>query len=216
LIARRSENIIKIQQEIDEFGGKAISLPGVDVSSEVDVKKAFEQIHNTIGPTNVLIYNAAARRFKKQSITDVTTEEFINFWKINCLGAFYATREVVPFMRKQGHGTILLTGATSAMRGLDGMSSFSVGKFGLRSLGQSLARELSPQGIHVVHVIVDGPVDVPLVRHVVEKQGPVPPDFFMEPDHIADQYWNLYQQPNTVWTQEIDLRPYKEQIYSAL
>eukprot|EP01126_Amoeba_proteus_P052851 TRINITY_DN6420_c0_g2_i4.p1 TRINITY_DN6420_c0_g2~~TRINITY_DN6420_c0_g2_i4.p1 ORF type:complete len:129 (+),score=11.32 TRINITY_DN6420_c0_g2_i4:87-473(+) len=121
-------------------------VPGVDASSESSIKSGFQLIKKTWGSPDVLVYNAAARRFKKNGILEVTSDEFVNFWKINCLGAFYASREVVPDMLGKGHGTIIFTGATAALRGLPGYSSFAVGKFGLRALAQSMAAELGPKG----------------------------------------------------------------------
>uniref|UniRef100_A0A6B2LJG7 Short-chain dehydrogenase/reductase SDR n=1 Tax=Arcella intermedia TaxID=1963864 RepID=A0A6B2LJG7_9EUKA len=162
-----------------------------------------------MGVPSVLIYNAAARRLIVQGICDVSTEEFINFWKINCLGAFFWSREVLPEMKMNQSGTIIFTGATSSLRSLAGLASFSVGKFGLRSLSQSIAREVGPSGIHVAHVIIDGKVDVPLVRKYVEKQK-IPDISWMSPSDIADQYWAIHKQPKSTWTYELDLRPFDE------
>lgn len=121
-------------------------------------------------------------------------------------------------MVKKGKGTILFTGATASTRALAGLSSFSVGKFGLRALAQSLASELGPKGIHVIHVIVDGAVDVPIVRNFVAKNHPqnLPTFDWMDPTDIAEQYWLLHSQPKSTWTQEIDLRPFSEKIGAKL
>jgi len=210
LVARRLEKLTQVQKEFETKGWHSICVPA-DASSEESVSDAFKKIRETLGHPNVLVYNAAARRFKKQGIVEVTSEEFINFWKINCLGAFYSSRQVVPEMIKNKRGTILFTGATASMRALDGLSSFSVGKFGLRALAQSMARELGPQGIHVAQIIVDGKVDVPIVRHNFEKYGGVyDPSDWMSPESIAQQYWNIHEQDKSCWTFEMDLRPFTE------
>jgi len=116
-------------------------------------------------------------------------------------------------------GTILLTGATASWRAVGGLAAFAVGKFGLRALGQSLARELGPQGIHVVHVVVDAPVDTQFVRPMVAKRfkdGIIPKGTLLEPEELAEQYWNLHSQPRSVWTQELDVRPFGEGIAHKL
>uniref|UniRef100_A0A6B2LG82 Uncharacterized protein n=1 Tax=Arcella intermedia TaxID=1963864 RepID=A0A6B2LG82_9EUKA len=199
-----------IKQEIEALttGQKVACFPS-DASDEKSVKGAYKAITSQLGVPSVLIYNAAARRLIVQGICDVSTEEFINFWKINCLGAFFWSREVLPEMKMNQSGTIIFTGATSSLRSLAGLASFSVGKFGLRSLSQSIAREVGPSGIHVAHVIIDGKVDVPLVRKYVEKQK-IPDISWMSPSDIADQYWAIHKQPKSTWTYELDLRPFDE------
>jgi len=216
LIARRQQNLASVQEAIERSGGKAKSIVA-DASSEKSIIDAFSTIRTTMGKPEVLIYNAATRRLKKQGINEVSTEEFIQFWQINCLGGFFASREVVPDMISKGAGTIIFTGATGSMRALDGLVSFSVGKFGLRALAQSMARELAPKGIHVVHTIIDGPVDNSAVRQILLKQEQkVDPELWLNPDEIAQQYWNLHVQHKSAWTHELDLRPYTETIYSKL
>jgi len=187
-----------------------------DASSEKSVAETFLNIRNTLGKPEVLIYNAAVRRLKKQGISEVASEEFVQFWRINCLGAFFSSREVVPDMVTQGRGTIIFTGATASMRALDGFSSFSVGKFGLRALAQSMARELGPKGIHVAHAVIDGPVDNSAVRQILNKstEQVVDPSAWINPDAIALQYWNLHMQDKTAWTHELDLRSFVEPLYS--
>ena len=117
------------------------------------------------------------------------------------VGAFYAARQVLPAMVEAGRGTILLTGATAALRG---SSALAVGKFGPRALAQSMAREFGPQGIHVSHVIVDDLIDTPRVR----EMSPGREDHtLLSPDAMAETYWLLHSQDPTAWTLELDLRP---------
>jgi len=223
LIARRTEHTSVVEKDIRESGGEAVSFQ-VDVSSEESVKAGFKSVRGTIGDPQVLVYNAAARRFKTQGINELSAEEFHNFWKINCFGAFLVCQEVVPAMINSNCGTIIFTGATASVRALSGFSSFSVGKFGLRALAQSLAHELGPKGIHIVHVIVDGKVDVPIVRNYVNKyvqsivdtNANAPISEWMDPRDIADLYWMLHSQPKNVWTFELDLRPYNEKFTAKM
>jgi NAD(P)-dependent dehydrogenase (short-subunit alcohol dehydrogenase family) len=119
-------------------------------------------------------------------------------------GAFYAAREVLPTMVEEGHGTILLTGASAALRGRAGFSALAVGKFGLRALAQSMAREFGPQGVHVSHVIVDGQINTPRVNEMMPDREE---HTMLSPEAIAETYWQLHSQDRTAWTLELDLRP---------
>jgi len=118
-------------------------------------------------------------------------------------------------MLKKGQGTIIFTGATASIRALDGLSSFAVSKFGLRALAQSMARELGPKGIHVAHVIIDGAVDNSLVRKILDQRNQVLENW-MNPDGIAEQYWNIHTQDKSTWTHEMDLRPAAETIVAKM
>jgi short-subunit dehydrogenase len=215
LISRNMNNLTPVKDSIESKGGKAFCYP-TDASSETSVKETFSKIRENHGNPSVLIYNAAARRFKKQTLLETSTEEFTNFWKINTLGAFLCCKEVVENMIKEKKGTILFTGATSSIRGSEGLTSFSVGKFGLRSLAGSLARELWPKGIHVAHIIIDGVVDKEMIRKFAKKFNKMEENFFMKPERIANEYWNLHSQHETTWTLEMDLRPNITNIYSSL
>jgi NAD(P)-dependent dehydrogenase (short-subunit alcohol dehydrogenase family) len=119
-------------------------------------------------------------------------------------GAFYAAREVLPAMVEAGRGTILLTGASAALRGKARFSALAVGKFGLRALAQSIAREFGPQGIHVSHVIIDGQINTPSIREMMPDREE---HTMLSPDAIAETYWQLHAQDRTAWTLEADLRP---------
>jgi NAD(P)-dependent dehydrogenase (short-subunit alcohol dehydrogenase family) len=110
-------------------------------------------------------------------------------------------------MVEQGRGTIVFTGATAALRGSAKFSALAVGKFGLRALAQSMARELGPQGVHVVHVVIDGQIDTPRGRAMAPGRDPAT---MLAPDAIAEAYWQLHEQHRSTWTQELDLRPSSE------
>jgi NAD(P)-dependent dehydrogenase (short-subunit alcohol dehydrogenase family) len=119
-------------------------------------------------------------------------------------GAFYAAREVLPAMVEAGRGTILLTGASAALRCKARFSALAVGKFGLRALAQSKAREFGPQGIHLSHVIIDGQINTPSIREMMPDREE---HTLLSPDSIAETYWQLHTQDRTAWTLEADLRP---------
>ncbi|KAF3039452.1 hypothetical protein E8E11_004270 [Didymella keratinophila] len=181
--------------------------------------------HYYITDLRVLVYNAGARRVNGRSILDTTTEEFENFTKINLFGAFWSSKCVLPDMLAAGKGTVLFTSATGALRGMPGLSSFSPGKFGLRSLCQVITREYQSQGVHAVNIIVDGPVDGKLIGGVRRRQWERGGEeeklqdvesYLMQPSDLAHTYWFLHTQPRSTWTQELDVRAMKETMFSKL
>jgi NAD(P)-dependent dehydrogenase (short-subunit alcohol dehydrogenase family) len=201
LMARSSEQLSEIQSEIEQSGGKALSVT-VDATDAASIKAAFEQVRSQLGSPEVFVYNAGA--FKMAGILELTPEQFEQNWKVNCFGAFLAVQQVLPAMVERGGGTILLTGATAAVRGSAKFAALAVGKFGLRALAQSLAREFGSQGIHVAHIIIDGMINTPRVRAMASEREE---HTLVSPEAIAQTYWQLYQQDATAWTLELDLRP---------
>lgn len=201
MIARNTDKLIPIQKEVEGFGGVALPIVA-DVSDRTSIAKAFEQVTSKLGSPEVLIYNAGTLVIG--GALELTPEEFERGWKINCFGAFLAVQEVLPAMVERQQGTILFTGATASVRGGGKFGGFAVGKFGLRALSQSLAREFSPQGIHVAHVIIDGQIDTPTLR---SRLSQFEADKYLKTEAIAQTYWHLYQQDRTAWTLELDLRP---------
>ena len=201
LLARREESVAGVREEIEDAGGTAMPV-SADATDPASVASAFEKVRSELGDPGVFAYNAGA--FQMGGILDLSPEKFDECFKANCAGAFYAAREVLPPMVEAGRGTILLTGATAALRGSARFSALAVGKFGLRALAQSMAREFGPQGIHVAHIIVDGQIDTPRVR----EMSPGREDHTMlSPDAIAETYWQLHSQDRTAWTLELDVRP---------
>jgi NAD(P)-dependent dehydrogenase (short-subunit alcohol dehydrogenase family) len=201
LVARREESVSGIRQEIEENGGTALPIPA-DATDPASVKTAFDRVRNELGDPEVLVYNAGA--FQMGGILEISPEKFDECWKANCAGAFYAAQQVLPAMAEAGRGTVLLTGASAALRGKASFSALAVGKFGLRALAQSMAREFGPQGVHVAHVVIDGQIDTPRLR----EMSPGREDHTMlAPDAIAETYWLLHKQDPTAWTLELDLRP---------
>jgi NADP-dependent 3-hydroxy acid dehydrogenase YdfG len=160
-----------------------------------------------------------------RAVLDTTTEEFENFTKINLFGAFWSSKCVLPDMLAAGRGTLIFTGATGSLRGMPGLSSFSPGKFSLRSLAQVITREYQSKGIHTAHLIIDGPVDGKLIGGVRRRQWQRRGEkeklddfeaYIMQPADLAKIYWYLHTQPRSTWTQELDVRALKETMFSKL
>jgi len=130
---------------------------------------------------------------------------------MSCFGGFLLGREAAKVMRPRGRGTILFTGATASVRGGNGYAAFASAKAGLRALSQSMARELGPEGIHVAHAIIDGAIDTPWIRdNFPERYALKEQDGILDPNAIAENYWQLHVQPRSAWTHELDMRPWME------
>lgn len=201
LVARRDASLRPVQDEIESFGGAVRSYVG-DVADEKSVGTTFAHIREDQGEPEVLLYNAGA--FQAGGILELTASEFEQAWRVNCLGGLLAAQAVVPGMLERGRGSIIYSGATASLRGSARFAGLAVGKFGLRALAQSMARELGPKGIHVAHVVIDGGIDTPRVRTMLAGRDP---QTLLAPMAIAENYWNLHAQDPSAWSQEIDLRP---------
>ena len=204
LAARTQEKVDAIAGEVSNLGVKVLGA-ALDGADEAAVTDLVERTEKELGPLEVAVYNASGRAIK--SILDLTAQDMEDSWRKSCLGGFFLGREADRRMLPRGHGTILMTGATAAMRGGKNFAAFAVGKFGLRALAQSMAREFGPQGIHVAHINIDGGIMSERVKDMVKDR---PEDSFLEPDAIADVYYGLHKQHRSTWSQEIDLRPWAE------
>jgi len=205
LIARDLEKLKTIELEITKEGGKAFSIQA-DTSQELQIKNAFQVIRQQLGEVSVLVYNVGAS-FKSKSALDLTTEEMLQAFNVQVIGALVSCQQVLPKMLEVHSGTILFTGATAQLRGSAKTAAFAVPKFGLRALAQSLAREFQPQGIHVCIINVDGVVDTPVVR---KSYPQLTTEQILNPISIAETYFHLYSQDKSAWTHELDLRPFVE------
>jgi NAD(P)-dependent dehydrogenase (short-subunit alcohol dehydrogenase family) len=201
LMARREESVAGVREEIEGGGGTALSF-SADATDPDSVAASFERVRGELGDPEVFVYNAGA--FQMGGILDLSPQQFDKCFRANCAGAFYAAQQVMPAMVEAGRGTIVLTGASAALRGRANFSALAVGKFGLRALAQSMAREFGPQGIHVSHVIVDGQINTPRAREMFPDRAD---HTLLSPDAIAETYWQLHSQDPTAWTLELDLRP---------
>ncbi|PVH85761.1 putative short-chain type dehydrogenase [Cadophora sp. DSE1049] len=226
LLARTESKLQEMVTSItSNFGPHTAKYYLTDLRIESDIIKTFASIKQDLGPVNVLVYNAGARRVNGRSILDTSSEEFENFTKINLFGAFWSVKCVLPDMLATGKGTVIFTGATGSLRGSPGLSSFSPGKFGLRSLAQIVTREYQEKGIHAAHLVVDGPVDGKLIGGVTrrkwEREGEKEKleeveSRLMQPTDLAGIYWFVHTQPRSTWTHELDVRAQKEGMFSKL
>ncbi len=205
---RTADKLEPLVARIRAEGGEAHGF-GSDARSEEAVVALVAQIERDIGPIEVAVFNVGGNvRF---SITETTERVYRKVWEMGCLAGFLVGREAARVMLPRERGTILFTGATASLRGAAGFSAFAGAKHGLRALSQSMARELGPKGIHVAHVVIDGAIDTPFIqerfpdRYALKDRGGI-----LDPDAIAETYWNLHRQPRNAWTYEQDLRPWIE------
>lgn len=201
LMARRDEQLTQVKQAVEAEGGRALAVP-CDATDAADLAEAFARVRAELGEPSVLVYNVGV--FRIAAVLDTDQATFEDSWRTNCLGGFLAAREAAPKMVERGKGTILFSGATASLRGSARFSCLAVGKFGLRALAQSLARELGPRGVHVAHVVIDGQILSDQARRMSPDK---PTEGFISPEAIAETYWQLHQQDPTSWTLELDLRP---------
>jgi|TARA_Y100000031_G_scaffold28263_1_gene30584 NAD(P)-dependent dehydrogenase (short-subunit alcohol dehydrogenase family) len=208
-ISRRNvEKLQPLVQRIEEAGGRVRAF-GADARKEDQVQDMFRTVEEEVGPIEVCVFNVGGNvRF---SLEETTSRVFYKVWEMGCFAGFLTGREAVRYMKPRGRGTILFTGATSSMRGASGFAAFSGAKFGLRSLAQSLAREFGPQGIHVAHIIIDGAIDTEWIQELFpETYAKKEEEGILNPEEIAEAYWQLHLQKRSAWTQEMDLRPWME------
>jgi NAD(P)-dependent dehydrogenase (short-subunit alcohol dehydrogenase family) len=186
------------------------AIPGTrgypcDATDADQIAAAFRAIRDDMGPVGVLIYNASTRDFG--DIDHTSPAGFERAWRVNALGCLLAAQQALPDMRAAGTGSLVIIGATASLKGAAGFVAFAAAKAAQRSLAQSLARQLGPEGIHVAHVVIDAVVDMPSSRAMLPDR---PDAFFAKPGDIAEAVWYLTQQPRSAWTFELDLRPFGE------
>lgn len=205
---RDADKLAPLVAQINADGGKALAF-GSDARKEEQMTALVESIERDVGPIEVAVFNIGANvRFP---IRETTARVYFKVWEMGCFAGFLMGREVAKVMVPRGRGTILFTGATASVRGSSGFSAFSGAKHGLRALAQSMARELGPLGIHIAHPIIDGAIDTEFIRTLFpERYALKDRDGILNPDAIAETYWQLHMQPRTAWTHEMDLRPWIE------
>ncbi len=205
---RQADKLVPLVERIQAEGGQARGF-GSDARDEAAVIALVEQIEREVGAIEVAVFNIGAN--VHFPVTKTTERVYRKVWEMGALAGFLMGREVAKAMLPRGKGTILFTGATASLRGGAGFSAFAGAKHALRALAQSLARELGPQGIHVAHVVIDGAIDTRFIadnfpeRYALKEQ-----DGILNPEHIAETYWQLHRQPRSAWTFETDLRPWSE------
>ncbi len=208
-VTRRSaDKLAPLVEQIQAEGGVAHGF-GSDARKEEEMVELVAKIERDIAPIEVAVFNIGANvRFP---ITETTARVYYKVWEMACFGGFLMGREVAKAMLPRGRGTIIFTGATASLRGREGFAAFAGAKHALRALAQSMARELWPKGIHVAHPVIDGAIDTEFIRTqfperyaLKEQQG------IVNPEHIADLYWQIHQQPRDAWIHETELRPWLE------
>lgn len=205
---RHADKLSPLVAAIEGSGGAARAF-GSDARKEEEMIALVDTIEREVGPIEVAVYNIGAN--VNFPIRDTTARVFFKVWEMACFGGFLMGREAAKRMVPRGQGTILFTGATASVRGRSGFSAFASAKHGLRAVAQSMARELGPAGIHVAHVVIDGAIDTAWIREnfperaALKGQGGI-----LDPEAIAENYWQLHCQPRSAWTHELDLRPWME------
>lgn len=208
-VTRRSaDKLAPLVAQIEAEGGKAHAF-GSDARKEEEMVGLVQKIEAEIAPIEVAVFNIGANvRFP---ITETTARVYFKVWEMACFGGFLMGREVARAMLPRGRGTILFTGATASLRGRDGYAAFAGAKAALRALAQSMARELGPKGIHVAHPVIDGAIDTEFIRTTFpERYALKEQEGIVDPESIAEAYWQLHRQPRNAWTHELELRPWME------
>ncbi len=194
--ARTAGKLDGLVEEITGAGGTAKAY-ACDTTSESDVMGLFAAVEADLGAMDVSIYNASGRA--RGPIADTTVSEFTDAWERCCLGGFLVGREAARRLGPKGAGSILLTGATASMKGFPHSATFAAGKFALRGLAESMARELQPKGVHVAHFNIDGGIGI-------DEDG----DARLRPDAIAESYYQTHMQHCSAWSHSVELRPWVE------
>jgi NAD(P)-dependent dehydrogenase (short-subunit alcohol dehydrogenase family) len=197
LAARRAADLAPLAKEI---GGKAFAC---DATKPAEVVKLFADVEGAYGAPDVVVYNASYRT--RGPVVDLDPAEVEKTLIVSAFAGFLVAQQAAKRMLPSKHGAILFTGASASVKGYAQSAPFAMGKFALRGLAQSMARELSPQGIHVAHVVIDGGI-----RSAQRLDPPDKPDSMLDPDAIAQTYLNLLQQHRSAWAWEIELRPWVE------
>jgi NAD(P)-dependent dehydrogenase (short-subunit alcohol dehydrogenase family) len=199
-VAIAARNADKLAPLAEETGAIAFAADAADPAA---VARLFEEVEARIGAPEVVLFNASGRL--RGPITELDSEELRRAILVSALGGFLVVQQAAKRMIPRGAGAILLTGATASVKGFANSAGFAMGKFALRGLAQSAARELGPKGIHVAHFVIDGGV-----RSAARPEPADRPDSTLDPDAIAETYLAILRQPRSAWTWEVELRPWVE------
>jgi NAD(P)-dependent dehydrogenase (short-subunit alcohol dehydrogenase family) len=207
IVGRTLQRLRAVAEQIAANGG-VVSTREADAANEADVAALFDEADRD-GDVELVAYNVGGN--VAASALETTPELFERLWRQNALGGFIVGRDAARRFATRGKGTILFTGATASLRTRPPFLAFGAAKAGLRAVGQGLAREFGPKGVHIAHVIIDGVIQGEYAAtnfaEYVRSKGA---DGLLHVDDIADAYWALHRQPRSAWTQELDLRPFKE------
>jgi len=197
LAARTTDKLASLAAET---GAKVFAC---DATQRAEVEKLFAQMDGSLGAPDVVVYNASFRT--RGPLADLEPADVEKAMAVSAFGGFLVAREAARRMLPQGRGAILFTGASASVKGYAQSAPFAMGKFALRGLAQSIARELGPRGIHIAHFVIDGGI-----RSARRLVSPDKPDALLDPDAIAQSYLHVLQQPRSAWTFELELRPWVE------
>ena len=207
---RNADKLAPLTTAIEAASGEIVAR-GLDARREDDIT-GFLRDADAHAPLEVCIFNVGGN--VNFPLLDTTERVFRKVWELGCYAGFLTGREAARLMLPRGKGCIFFTGATASVRGGAGYAAFASAKHGLRAVAQSMARELGPKNIHVAHLIIDSGVDTAWVRERREqmwgKEALNNPDLLMPPASVAGAYWQLYQQPKSAWTFEMEIRPFGE------
>jgi NAD(P)-dependent dehydrogenase (short-subunit alcohol dehydrogenase family) len=198
-VALAARDTAKLASLCSETGARAFACDAADAASVAALFTALD----ADGAPDLVVYNASGRL--RGPITDLDPAEVARTIAVSAFGGFLVAQQAARRMLPHGHGAIALTGATAGVKGFARSAPFAMGKFALRGLAQSLARELGPQGIHVAHFVIDGGI-----RAAHRPDPPEAPDSTLDPDAIAETYWSVLRQPRSAWTWEVEVRPWVE------
>jgi NAD(P)-dependent dehydrogenase (short-subunit alcohol dehydrogenase family) len=199
-VAMAARNPDKLKKLAEETAGATFAC---DSTEPEEVAALFDVVIATQGVPDIVVYNASARAHGP--VTDLDPAAVARAIAVSGYGGFLVAQQAARHMVARGSGVILLTGASASVKGYPNSSTFAMGKFALRGLAQSLARELSPKGVHVAHFVIDGGI-----RSANRPDPNANPDSTLDPDAIAETYWHVANQSRSAWTWEVELRPWVE------
>jgi NAD(P)-dependent dehydrogenase (short-subunit alcohol dehydrogenase family) len=199
-VALAARGIEKLGALCSETGAKAFACNATEPG---DVERLFGLVERELAVPDLVVYNASGRA--RGAFAELVPNDVAQAIAVSAFGGFLVAQQAVKRMLPKRHGAILFTGASASVKGYAQSAPFAMGKFALRGLAQSMARELSPQGIHVAHFVIDGGI-----RSAARAEPADRPDSMLDPDAIAASYWSVLQQPRSAWTSELELRPWVE------
>jgi len=225
LVRRDADKLRPLIDEIEANGGRAEAFGGFDITKEEEVTELVHRVETELGPIEAVVYNIGAQT-GPLPLESTEAWKFKRAWELGALGAFLVARAVAPLMAERTRGTIIFTSSTAAFRGNKGQAAHAAAMGARRLLAQSLCHELGPQGVHVVHVLLDGMVVSPGTlgkmwdrfspdgstwEETVERKRAE--ESIIEPRAVGEEYWRLHQQPRSSWTFEVDLRPWTDKAW---
>jgi NAD(P)-dependent dehydrogenase (short-subunit alcohol dehydrogenase family) len=207
LFAREGIRVALAARSIEKLGALCAETEAhayaCDATNADEVERLFGLVEREIGTPDLVVYNASARA--RGPFIDLVPAEVAQAITVSAFGGFLVAQQAAKRMLPNKHGAILFTGASASVKGYAQSAPFAMGKFALRGLAQSMARELSPQGLHIAHFVIDGGI-----KSATRVEPADRPDSMLDPDAIALSYWNVLQQPRSAWTWELELRPWVE------